>query len=40
VTSSNILKYVFSSDGTIDEVAPRKPFNINLSDDFHRKCIS
>lgn len=31
MTSSNILKYVVSNDGTTDEVAPRKPFNINPS---------
>jgi len=26
MTSSNILKYVVSNDGTTDEVAPRKLF--------------
>jgi len=31
MTSSNILKYVVSNDGTTDEVSPRKPFNINPS---------
>ena len=31
MTSSNALKCVVSNDGTTDEVAPRKPFNINPS---------